>query len=253
MTDELNAAVEELYGVFAPYRRTPMDGYCPCCVDEQEYARLVEPELREVGHEAIDHYMSNAIFTWGDINGFKRFLPRIFEEWAFDRHEGAWATGRWAPITRLAYANWQDWPRTERESIERYLDLLWLNVLNGEPAHPDDDAVHDADGIIEGLATIFEDVQPFLDVWRRRIGESLGAAERFAQFVRFNGDFFRNGEALGCVEWTEEAEAQVQEWLCDPSLVRMLDGWRFECEDDAISWCLSEAIDLLEGYQGEGQ
>jgi hypothetical protein len=253
MTDDLKAAVEELYRVFAPYRRTPMDDYCTHCVNEQEYARLVEPELRDVGHEAIDHYMFNAIFTWGDVNGFKRFLPRIYEALAFERHKGVWASGKWAPIARLADANWQEWPKIECQVIERYLDLIWLDVLDGELAHPDDDVVHDAHAIFDGLATIFEDVQPFLDAWQERIAESLGAAERFAQFVRFNVDVFHKGKALGYEGWTKEAEAQVQEWLRGPSLLRKLDDWLVECKDDAILWCLSEAIELLADYQRKEQ
>jgi hypothetical protein len=107
--------------------------------------------------------------------------------------------------------------------------------------------------IFDGLTTIFEDVQPFLDAWQERIADSLGAAERFAQFIRFNDDLFHTGKALRYEGRTKEAAAQVQEWLRGPSLIRMLDDWLVECKDDAILWCLSEAIELLADYQGEEQ
>ncbi len=249
MTDDLTGAVEELYRVFAPYRRTPMDEYCPCCVNEDEYARLVDLELRDVTREAIDQYMCNAIFTWGNVNGFKRFLPRIYEVLAFERHGAFSASGMWSPIKRLTYAHWQDWPTVERDVIERYLDLLWLNVLDGKPSPPGGNTAHDADDIFDGLAIIFDDVQPFIDVWREKLARSLGAAERFAEFVRLNDDFLLEGKPLGYGEWTAGADAMVREWLRDPSLVRALDNWLFDCDDDAIFWRISEAIDVLESYR----
>ncbi len=226
-----------------------MDDYCPCCVDEQEYARLVEPKLEDVGHEAIDHYLFNAICTWGDINGFKRFLPRIYEALAFERHECFWSVGMWLPITKLAYGNWQEWPRYERRSIERYLVALWSHVLDGGPSHPDGGLADDADDVIEGLATIYCDIQPFLDVWTAKVHKSLGAAERLAQFLRFNSGFFRKHESLGIEDWTAGAEAQVREWLRDPLLIGALATWLEECEDEAVCRSLLEAMELLELYQ----
>jgi hypothetical protein len=155
----------------------------------------------------------------------------------------------WSPITKLAYADWEGWPDCEREAIDRYLRLLWVHVLAGEPAHPDSGIADDADAVLDGLATVYSDVCPFLVVWREKVTETLGAAERIAQFVRFNGDFFQYGKSLGIEGWSAGADAQVQEWLRDPSLVEGLKSWLVDCDDEVICWSLDGAIELLEAYQ----
>jgi hypothetical protein len=248
MTDELRACVDKLYRVFDRYRQTPMD-YCPCCVNKQEYARLLEPKLEDVGHAPIDHYVFNAIHTWGDVDGFKRFLPRIYEALAFERHEISWCLGMWLPIRRLGDAKWDEWPKHERQPIERYLRVLWSNVLDGKPAQPDDGLATDAKEVFEGLAVIYSDVGPFLDVWREKAAQSLEAADRLAQFVRYNEDFFWNGESLGTQDWSPGAAFQVREWLRDPSLSEALAAWLADCDDETTCWSLREALVMLEPYQ----
>jgi hypothetical protein len=249
MMEKLKASVEGLYLVFKPYRRAEMDDYCPRCVNEREYARLVEPELEDVGHEALEHYVYNALSCWGDVDGFKRFLPRIYEALAFERPQ-VFELGLWEPVVLLREANWEAWPLAERQRVDQFLRALWIDVLGGEPAHPDSRVANDARYIFDGLATVYTDVTFFLDEWSNAAGTTLGAAERLAQFVRYNRDFFQGEDSLGVCDWTPGAAEQVEEWLRDFWLVEALVHYSTGFERTPMGRCLEEAIDLLADYQG---
>jgi len=78
-TKELNASIEKLYATFARYPlRASMDA-CPCCVTDEDMGRLCSKELRGLEENDISLYAYKAMTTWGDVEDFKHFLPRIFE------------------------------------------------------------------------------------------------------------------------------------------------------------------------------
>lgn len=48
-------------------------------VSESDKAALHSKKLRELENKEICGYAFSAITTWGDLNDFKHYLPRIFE------------------------------------------------------------------------------------------------------------------------------------------------------------------------------
>ena len=79
MTEEFKIAIEELYKTFEKYPfKSTIEG-CPCCVSDNDKSTLHSKQLRELEDDDVSRYAFKAMTTWGDVNDFKHYLPRIFE------------------------------------------------------------------------------------------------------------------------------------------------------------------------------
>ncbi|MEM8677684.1 MAG: hypothetical protein AAGF83_28070, partial [Cyanobacteria bacterium P01_G01_bin.67] len=81
---ELKQAIADLYEVFEPYHLNSHIVGCPCCVTDDDQKSIRSKILRQLTAEDLNHYAFNAIFTWGEIDDFKHFLPRLLELTAFE-------------------------------------------------------------------------------------------------------------------------------------------------------------------------
>jgi hypothetical protein len=77
----VRAAVHALYRQFARYTSARSEG-CPCCVDAQQVEKLHGVRLQELSADALRNYARSALSTWGTLQDFKHFLPRILEHYA---------------------------------------------------------------------------------------------------------------------------------------------------------------------------
>lgn len=143
--------IKTLYRVFARYPRpTRLEG-CPCCTDA-ETSRLLETRpLHALTADELSHYAFKAMTTWGDLDEFRYFLPRIFELTAFD----ALHCDTEVVLGKLGYAGWTDWPADEQEAIWAYVEALWVQCVRAND-------IWQADGIICGFSSSASDVSLLL-------------------------------------------------------------------------------------------
>src|SRR5687768_7110520 len=132
MTPELSGAIQDLYAVFRRYRSVSFEG-CPDCTSPAETARLAAPLLRELNPDDLARYAFKAMTTWGTIDDFKHFLPRIFDLLA-QTGGGSWIEPE-IVFGKLPYGKWTTWPRRERDALLAYMDALWNDILARFP-HP---------------------------------------------------------------------------------------------------------------------
>jgi hypothetical protein len=110
--------------------------------------------------------------TWGDVDGFRHFLPRIFE---------LFATGQGLDvdpeivISKLTYGGWTTWPAGEQQTVNRFLRAYWSVEISEYPHFRDIDAV------VCSLAQAMDDLSPLLTTWS--IATSCPAARQFADLV----------------------------------------------------------------------
>jgi hypothetical protein len=59
--------------------------------------------------------------TWGDVNHFKHFLPRVFEL--------VWELGvdLSTIFGKLEYASWRTWPVAEQAAVRQFLRAFWID------------------------------------------------------------------------------------------------------------------------------
>lgn len=93
---------------------------CPCCVDNTHKRQLSAAPLRELTEEQLDTYTWKAMTTWGGVDDFKHFLPRIFELTAMSDF-----TADLTVFSKLKYAEWDKWAAEEKEAVVTFLIALW--------------------------------------------------------------------------------------------------------------------------------
>ncbi len=124
-TEELKNATENLYRVFAryPYGAGGMDA-CPCCTTDEEKRQLTSKTLRLLTDDDLGHFAAKAMTTWGGVEDFKHYLPRIFELMGAD---AMWVDTS-ITLGKLEYSNWREWEKDEQQAVYEFLLAWWGNM-----------------------------------------------------------------------------------------------------------------------------
>ena len=139
------------------------------------------------------HYGFSALFTWGNLDDFKHFLPRLFELTAT---EGFQAPDTESLYGRLAYARFDTWPKAEQNAVRAFAMAHWRASLADESAD-------DPDAVLTGVMLFGEDLTPYLDVLRE-----------FAQCIEwFRAEAARGWRNAYLDETTTAAEERFRDWL----------------------------------------
>ena len=126
MTNEFKTAIEKLYKTFERYPfKSKIEG-CPCCVSDSDKSTLHSRKLRELEDEDLSYYAFKAMTTFGDLEDFKHYLPRIFELTA----KGKLTVDTFVILGKLEYGKWHSWNEDERNAINNFLKVWWKYDIN---------------------------------------------------------------------------------------------------------------------------
>ncbi|MDN3351729.1 hypothetical protein [Actinomadura sp. DC4] len=191
--------VDAVYEAFAGVRRPARVTGCPHCVNPDEDRPLLARPMRALPPEELARYAAKALTTWGGVEEFRYFLPRLLECARAD------AFGHPDPpivFGKLASAGWRGWAEGERGPIEGFLTAWWAGTLDRHPAEPP------VGTVLCCLGATGADLDPFLARWGRlrTAGEVRHLHDFVLHEVRWTGwlrlaDAFwdRNGVAYGQV------------------------------------------------------
>lgn len=133
MTPELQLAIDKLYEVYSVYTGNPhMEGSPLIERLAEKNRRLFVKPLNQLSTEDVSEFEGRAMTTWGEVNDYKHFLPRILELAAL--YESSYISGI---FDKLEYGKWDTWEKEEQDVIQEYLLALWKAILkdptkNGE-------------------------------------------------------------------------------------------------------------------------
>jgi hypothetical protein len=122
-------------------------------VSASNKAEVTHRALRELTQDDLGLYAGKAMTTWGTVEDFKHFLPRLFELTAAFQA----LYEEYVVLNKLDYGQWRSWPPAEIAAVERYLLALWDVVLVSEPWQ-----FH---GYFEALAGIYPHFEELLARW----------------------------------------------------------------------------------------
>jgi hypothetical protein len=239
-TGSLRDAVAGLYEEFARYPlRTVVEG-CPHCVTGHDDDLLRSRPLRELSWRELAKFGWKTMTTWGSVDDFRHFLPRILELVAIELDPAlappdgpAGALYHWAydfePLfAKLGYGEWLTWPGDEREAIRAYLLALWRRLLASYPA-----SSLCAETMLKCLYVIGEDPTAYLDAWR---ADTRLAALRHLALLAIHNDWMSGPAHIGA----------VQRWLWEPRTRAMLeDAFFAQADNPPIAEQFSRAVDHL--------
>ncbi len=138
----LQDAVEGLYSAFAGYPLADQIEASPLVNVENTKARLRAVPLRAISADDLGLFAFKAMTTFGGVNDFRHFLPRIAELLSYQRLVGAADLSLF--VRKLAYGQWSTWPASERAAVERWLDALAKAFFDGSLRDVDIDGLWDA-------------------------------------------------------------------------------------------------------------
>lgn len=125
MTPALKTAIANLYVTFSHYPFRPEIDGCPHCIFAEDQKKLAAKALNLMESEDISRYSWKAMTTWGEVEDFKHFLPRLFELIATT----GLAYGHEVVLGKLEYAKWNDWEQAEKDAIRSFLLVWWTELV----------------------------------------------------------------------------------------------------------------------------
>ena len=144
--------IESLYNVFSRHGCPSRLEGCPCCTSPAEAQPLVAKQLRLLTAPELEHYAFKALTTWGTLDDYKYFLPRILEL----TEDGSLLCDVEVTLRKLDYGGFCDWSPDERLAVHGCVFGVWREAVGAL----DTDR---ADAWLCGAAPALADVAAFLD------------------------------------------------------------------------------------------
>jgi hypothetical protein len=209
--ETLRGTIENLYEVFSPYCLRERIDVCYECHDLEDDLLLRSKELRELGVNELYHYISDAMYTWGDDYDFRHFLPRILEIFALDERLTDEFMDPPMVVEQLRHGKWTHWPTKEQEAVRRYLFALWESKINHEFPWEDYSAPFIEEWLC-GIAEAEDDLEPYLVRWGH--AASSAAVGNLSHLIVSIGEELGEGK-LWYPSWPDRQVqySQVVKWL----------------------------------------
>ncbi|WP_035566960.1 hypothetical protein [Hymenobacter sp. IS2118] len=174
----LHEATEQLYRAFAKYPSNPEMNISPYFQDQlAPWNQLVASKpLRGLSIDDLENYSFRAMTTWGDVQDFKHFLPRIFELLA-ELPNDMNGLDEWVTLDKLNYGNYKSWPKNEQGVVHRFLIAFWQKLL----LEPSDAINAYFDNCFPAIANVYPDFNQLLQFWTTT--DNQHASRRLADFV----------------------------------------------------------------------
>ena len=140
--DLMNTQTEfsNLYSAFHRYPLKSRIEGCPHCELQIADAVLHTKELGQLSWNDLQIFIAKSMTTFGDVDDFKHFLPRIFELYITDYWNAAYDFGLF--LSKLEYGRWTTWPQSERESVLGLYDS-WVMQLKESSLEEDRELLED--------------------------------------------------------------------------------------------------------------
>ncbi len=243
LTDDLSESIQDLYEVFDRYPVRRNMPHCECCVTSEDIDLICSKPLRELAAADLGKYAEKAITTWGDVEDWKHFLPRLMELIAT---EGLvhWANPE-TVFSRFREGKWEGWDPVERHAVGFYFVSLWRFVLSRYRVIPlmETPLAVTANDYLCAIAQATDDLSPYLRMWRA--DRSITALRHLADFVVDTLDQVMKDGTLGPWWRGRAAETQVKEWLSDPATTQRLEEGMASSSSGPFAASLSAALGHL--------
>ncbi len=228
MRSNLVVNTEILYRTFSDYS-IPEDlrkRSCECCVNDDEIQILLSKPLNKLSVNEIGHFMRSAISTFGGINDYKHFLPRILELIQNEKNE---VTEDFLDYEKLNYGKWKTWKIDEIKAISNYFLSLWEKTIINEKI-----SISEIGNILT-IVIRYLDVNDLLIIWEQ--SNSLKSTE-------FIVDFVLNEIGLN-LAINKKVYYTILEWLSTEVVLQKIENTFFTVKDKKLANRISITYTIL--------
>jgi hypothetical protein len=231
----LEQSIADVYRVFEKYPRPVQVAGPPINVSAEDVAKLsAAGPLQSMSASELNCYAFKALSTWGTLEDFKYYLPRLLELVRL--------LGPELLLSKLTYAEWYTWQLDEREAIAQYLRALWQSMVLGE--YP---SVMQVSAFLMGLGLEVVELEPFLSYWKQQLAEDdLLALRHLANFVSASAVQLNSNEGRKVARFPQTLVWQVVDALKEVDLTGKLEQAFFDYEvDPELAREFSLAVEYL--------
>ncbi|MDI9309761.1 MAG: hypothetical protein QM535_06065 [Limnohabitans sp.] len=234
MTKELKLSIENLYEFFSVYPLGSEITGCPCCVSNTDKEKIHSKPLKELEGEDLDRYAFKAMTTWGNVEDFKHFLPRIFELLS----TGNLLVDTFIVLGKLEYAKWTTWKETEQEVIKVFLLEWWTDMSNNR-------TYFDIYDFVE-IYKIVGDLNQLLDRWEINFEDN--SFKNLIYFIEYYFDDMANYDG-----WFKKAGSifkdDIFQWFKSKKKIIEEGFFYYEKSNDEFVENISNALYLVENVE----
>ncbi len=208
--------------------------HCDCgCINPDHVKRLASKPLRELEESDFASYHGSALYTWGELEHYKHFLPRIFE--VHNILKGRGLIGLYEITTKLEYAQWDTWDKGEQEAIKNFILLDWIEFVNDNQSEIDTNDLK--------YYSYFFGLQELVKLWKFR--QNTYGLRNFINFFYDHGTEILNGR------WTIQDKSSEGVWkdlIHTGELLALLEIEFFKVHesDSAYSEKISVVMQMIE-------
>ncbi len=221
------AAIEDLFAIFAAYPLQPVVHGCPHCITEHDNALLHSRPLRRLTWVELERYAFKALTTWGSVEDFKHFLPRLFELIAGEEES---VIDSEVLVGKLAVGQWASWPAAEQGAIRSFLMAWWIKTIHArvDPSEfeldggvPWSHGGTPADHVLCCISRAEADVGPYLQAWLDAQG--VEPSYHLAVFIWGNLAAIQKGRTTDSACPEQPQMEQVIAWLLKADTAKHLE------------------------------
>ncbi|NLR95053.1 hypothetical protein [Flammeovirga agarivorans] len=152
MKNELLKEIEQLYITFSKYSFNPQIKGCSCCLSNTDKFTLTSKPLRELEDDDINRFAYKTMTTWGTVDDFKYYLPRILELTA----QNKLTVHTFIILGKLEYSNWKNWDKSEADVIHKFLITWWTYDINNRIRSLDFELFIELNKLLKNLPLLLE-------------------------------------------------------------------------------------------------
>jgi hypothetical protein len=234
----LTLALDEAYNVFSIYPKPKRLEGSPLKDVDGIFRKITSEPLRKLGADKLSHFALSSIWTVGDVDDFRHFLPRILE---LEATEGALIDIE--SIAKKLKEIWSDWPAPERMVIERVLLAAFEYRLQRSP--------HELGAWewLEGIDRLGASADQALSILFN--ANSTDAVMHWAAFIDRNATHLMTKGDFKEPLFSPKTHQAIRQWILSKTFAEQLfeaalEG-SFRDEDDRL--VLESAYDIVAGLQ----
>lgn len=169
--------------------------------------------------------------TWGNVDDFKHFLPRILEL-CIDQNLGIQP---FSIFGKLKYGTLEIWEYAEKEAVTTFLLEWWKYFLENRTFFDD--------ALFFGIYNVTSEIEKLLDYWKVDIAQNSFMI--YVDFIRYYYQDFIN-ENRENKSFDESHQLKFLKWIKENAKSLEEGFYYFEKRDERFASEISDALYILE-------
>jgi len=172
----------------------------------------------------LDIFFRSDISTFGDVEDFKHFLPRILE---LMPNANSDILDDFICYEKLNYSEWETWDIQEINAIDNYFTALWIKIIKDESS-----SARDIESALEVIYK-YASVNKAFEIWEKHTSKN-------------NLIYIIETALNGCQFSNDEISTKFSKWIATSLILNKIEELFFETADKELANRISIAFTMIQ-------